>query len=158
MWAGGTVIEVKCPFRKGSPSPHRRVAPMFMPQLQGQLMATGAARLHLVSWSPYGANVFSVAHDITYQQEMGEALALFVQLVRARRRERNPAALQSLEHEQVVHYSRPAGRELDAGSAELLRRLSERVRRRSIELAKAAECIARIPASECVTVVHDYQR
>jgi hypothetical protein len=80
---------------------------------------------------------------------MGEALALFVQLVRARWREQEwltgrgggvPAA---------------AGRGMDAGSGELLRRLSERVRRRSVELAKKAECIARIPASECVTVVQD---
>jgi hypothetical protein len=132
---------------------------MFLPQLQGQLMATGAARLHLVSWSPYGANVFSLAHDITYQQEMGEALALFVQMARARRRERRIAALPLEELQRVLHSPGDAtGRELDAGSLELLRRLSERVRRRSVELAKKAECIARIPASDCVTVVHDHHR
>lgn len=157
MWAGGTVIEVKCPFRKGSPSPHHRIAPMYMPQLQGQLMATGAARLHLVSWSPYGANVFSLSHDITYQQEMGEALALFVQLVRARRGGQETAVSTSQDQRLFNSPRAAAGRELDAGSVELLCRLRERVRRRSIELAMKAECIARIPPSECVTVVHDYQ-
>ena len=76
VWPGGLVVEVKCPFRGGQPAPHVTVLPRMMPQLQGQLLATGAATLHLVSWSPYGSTVFRVTADLDYQREMGEALAL----------------------------------------------------------------------------------
>lgn len=76
VWPGGLVVEVKCPFRGGQPAPHVKVLPRMMPQLQGQLLATGAATLHLVSWSPYGSTVFRVTADLDYQREMGEALAL----------------------------------------------------------------------------------
>ena len=145
IWPGGTVVEVKCPFRNGSPTPHLSIRPNTMPQLQGQLMATGAARLHFVSWSPYGTTVFNVNSDVPYQQQMGEALALFVQLTAAHKRER-AAGLGATSD------ARAAPR-FDQGSKTLLRELSARVRARSIELAKKAECIAMIPAADCVDVV-----
>eukprot|EP00967_Tisochrysis_lutea_P101440 scaffold152222_cov35-Tisochrysis_lutea.AAC.2 len=157
IWPGGTVVEVKCPFREGSPSPHLWIPSAFMPQLQGQLMATGAARLHLVSWSPYGATVFHVPHDIDYQQQMSQALALFVNGSRARNLRRRSATARPLPELALEqgNGSQALDPHFDRANKETLWQLSKDLRERSIELAKRAECIARIPPSDCVTIVQE---
>ena len=70
-------MEVKCPYGHGSPSPHEALSARQLPQLQGAMLATGAAHCHLVSWSPLGTNIFWVPGSATFQAEMVHALALF---------------------------------------------------------------------------------
>lgn len=123
---GGAIFEAKCPFPAGhngaaGPRAHDHVPARMMPQLQGNLLATGRSVCHLMSWGPSYAIVHEVRADSGYQQEMVGACAAAI-----------------------------AAHALGKGltSAEML--LADSIKLRSKELAMQSTMLTRVAREQCV--------
>lgn len=123
-YPGGVCLEVKCPFRSGSPAAQSVVRPNQVPQVQGALLATGRRTCHLVSWSPTGCTVFELQSDAAYQQALVEFLVAFVSC---------------------------ASEQRSLGDTEL--GYADHVKQHSKRIAKAAHQVGHIRAAECVTLL-----
>ena len=120
--SGGVIVEVKCPYRSGSPRAQRHVYARQLPQIQGMLLATGRQSCHLVSWSPTGCSVFDVQGDPAYQGHLVDYLCSFATA--------------------AITETWPLSSEL--------REQAEALRAHSAQLARRAGRIGHIEASNCL--------
>lgn len=75
---GDIVVEIKCPFR-GELYPD--VPCYYMPQIQGQMMITGAKECHFVCWTPDELAVWGVPSREDYQDHLFQLLDDYWQCV-----------------------------------------------------------------------------
>ncbi|MDT8372238.1 MAG: YqaJ viral recombinase family protein [Gammaproteobacteria bacterium] len=75
-----TLVEFKCPYKQEL---YVNVPAYYLPQVQGQMMITGAAYCHFVCWTPDELAVWGVESRQDYQEEMLELLTEFWQSVKS---------------------------------------------------------------------------